>query len=117
VGGGHDRLVIPSRHGTGIDYDPARPHRGQKTHLPSARPLDLDAYALGGLRIEAEGLEIMGGADGERCIRPIRTVQPCQRDYGQTSYRGVVAQRPPRGPDRKPETPGAGFHERSRFTS
>ena len=117
AGGSHDRLMIPSRHGTGIDYDPVRPNHRQKADLPSARALDLEAYALGGLGIEAEGLAIRGGADCDRRCRPIRTIQSCQRNYRQARCRGRIAQRPPRGPDRKPATAGAGFHERNRFTS
>ena len=117
MGGCHYRLVIPPRHGTGIDYDPVLSHQREKADLPSARALDLAAYARGSLFIEAEGLEITRGPDGDGRSRPIGAVQPSQRNYRQARCRGRVAQRPPRGPDRKPATAGAGFHERGRFTS
>jgi hypothetical protein len=91
VGDGHDGLVIPPRHGTRIDYDPVRSHQRQKTDLPSTRALDLAADVLGGLRIEAEGLEILRGPDGEGRGRPIRTVQPSQRGCRQARCRSRVA--------------------------
>ena len=64
------------------------------------RVWDGDSFApavtasLGGLRFEAEGLEILGGPDGEGRGRPIRTVQPSQRGCRQARCSGLH-HRPP----------------------
>ncbi len=80
-------------------------------------PVNAGGVGVAAWALAAEGLEILGGPDGEGRGRPIRTVQPSQRGCGQARCRGRVAQRPPRGSGRKPATAEARAHERSRFTS